>query len=276
MSNWQQELTEQGYCVIKVLSEKEVEYGKSLFQNWWNSNNIGKRPLSSHGVIKHYNVGHTAFAWWCRTRPSIQKIFKQIWQTEDLIVSYDGACYYPSGLKRKTVNWLHVDQEPNDSSFKCVQGFVCFTENQKSTLMVVPKSHLEHKSYMKTHNLTHNKAWQKVDVPLERAIHVKVKPGDLVLWDSRVFHQNSYSPEERLVQYVCYLPRSLANSANLKKREKYFNEKRTTSHWPTPVRVNGLQPQIFGKKELLIDYSSLINTDKEIFKELSQEIKCLV
>ena len=27
MSNWQQELTEQGYCVIKVLSEKEVEYG---------------------------------------------------------------------------------------------------------------------------------------------------------------------------------------------------------------------------------------------------------
>ena len=43
----------------------------------------------------------------------------------------------------------------------------------------------------------------------------------------------------------------------LEKRQKYFIEKRTTSHWAYPVKVNGLQPQTYGKKELLIDYSKL-------------------
>jgi hypothetical protein len=274
--NWQQQLKEQGYCVVSVLSQSEVEYGKSLFKNWWGSNNMDKRSLVAHGIIKHYNIGHTSFAWWCRTRPSIQQVFKKIWNTEELIVSYDGACYFPPGTTRKNTNWLHVDQEPSDSSFKCVQGFVCFTENEKSTLMVVPGSHLEHETYMKSKGLTHSKAWQKVDVPLTRAIHITTKPGDLVLWDSRVFHQNFYSQEERLVQYVCYLPRSIATKADLKKRQKYFSEMRTTSHWPAPVRVNSLQPQVFGKKELLIDYTTLINTDQEIFENLSQDIQLLL
>jgi len=41
------------------------------------------------------------------------------------------------------------------------------------------------------------------------------------------------------------------------KRMKYFNEKRTTSHWPVPINVNGKQPQTYGDKSKLIDYSKL-------------------
>ena len=45
----------------------------------------------------------------------------------------------------------------------------------------------------------------------------------------------------------------------VKKRRKYFNEKRTTSHWAYPIKVNSLQPRTYGNKDLLIDYSKLPN-----------------
>ena len=43
------------------------------------------------------------------------------------------------------------------------------------------------------------------------------------------------------------------------KRLKYFNEQRTTSHWPYPLKVNGLQPQTYGDTRRIIDYSSIPN-----------------
>lgn len=270
------ELKEKGYQVISgVLSDEEIEIGKGYFFNWYNLQNIGKIP---HGIFKHHRVGHTAFAWYTRTRPKVQEIFRQLWETNDLIVSFDGSCYFPQGENRRDTWWFHTDQAPNDSEFKCVQGFVSFTDNQTSTLKVIPGSHLEHYNYMKSHNLNHSKNWQKIekDITLEQKV-LSVKKGDLVLWDSRTFHQNQYGKgEERLVQYVCYLPRSRANEKNIKKRKMYFEEKRTTSHWPTPIRVNSLQPQVFGDSSKLIDYDSLQECNQDFFKNNYNEIIKLV
>ena len=47
----------------------------------------------------------------------------------------------------------------------------------------------------------------------------------------------------------------------IEKRKKYFNERRTTSHWPYPLKVNSLQPQTYGDKTRLIDYSKLKKPD---------------
>ena len=100
---------------------------------------------------------------------------------------------------------------------------------------------------------------------------LNIPAGSLVLWDSRTFHQNQYGlpGEERIVQYVCYLPKSHAknNDAMKKKRIKYFNEKRTTSHWPTPINVNGKQPQTYGDKSRLIDYSKLVSPNLDYIKD---------
>ena len=41
----------------------------------------------------------------------------------------------------------------------------------------------------------------------------------------------------------------------LEKRQKYFTDKRTTSHWAYPVKVNGQQPQNYGDAKLKINYS---------------------
>ena len=43
-----------------------------------------------------------------------------------------------------------------------------------------------------------------------------------------------------------------------KKREKYFMERRMTSHWPYPIKVNSLQPRTYGDDSKNIDYSTLI------------------
>ena len=46
-----------------------------------------------------------------------------------------------------------------------------------------------------------------------------------------------------------------------RKRVKYFNDRRTTSHWPCPINVNGEQPQTYGDKSRLIDYSKVVKYD---------------
>ena len=81
--------------------------------------------------------------------------------------------------------------------------------------------------------------------------------------------------EERIVQYVCYLPRDHEKNtpAMQRKRQKYFEERRTTSHWPAPIHVNGKQPRNYGNKNLAIDYSTLIAPD---LSELEDEIKKLL
>ena len=48
---------------------------------------------------------------------------------------------------------------------------------------------------------------------------------------------------------------------NEKKRKKYFEERRTTSHWPCPIKVNGKQGRNFGNERLRINYENLRKPD---------------
>ena len=58
-----------------------------------------------------------------------------------------------------------------------------------------------------------------------------------------------------------------------KKRQKYLEQRRTTSHWPAPIQVNGLQPQVYGDKSRLINYSQLPISD---LSDLSEAIQNLI
>ena len=46
-----------------------------------------------------------------------------------------------------------------------------------------------------------------------------------------------------------------------KKRLKYLEDQRTTSHWAYPIKVNGLQPRLYGNTDMIIDYDKLEKTD---------------
>jgi hypothetical protein len=58
-----------------------------------------------------------------------------------------------------------------------------------------------------------------------------------------------------------------------KKRLKYFEEQRTTSHWAYPIKVNGIQPQLYGNMEDKIDYDKIEKTD---LSDLTEEIMKII
>lgn len=279
-----EDLRTNGYVVIEnVLSPEEVEEAKTSYYEWLDSHpqiKLIHPKISPHGIFKHLQAGHQRHAWFIRTRKNVQDVFKNIWNTDELVVSYDGSCWISADTKKRDNIWTHTDQAPSKKGFRCYQAFVSLTDNVERSLVVYEGSHLLHEEYAKEKNLTGTKDWELIDTDyLDRIKETKrilpVKAGSLVIWDSRTFHQNQYGTkkEERIVQYVSFLPRSGLTSKIQEKRRKYFEEKRTTSHWAYPLKVNGLQPQRYGNQNLLIDYSQLREPDLE---DLMPEILKLV
>lgn len=265
------DLQQNGYAIVQnVLSPEEVETAKSMFHSWRQKTVPNFNP--PHGIYKYHEVGHQQHAWYIRTNPKVQSVFKSIWDTDELITSFDGSCYIAPECSRKDKHWIHTDQAPDSIGLKCIQGFVSLTDNKERTFVVYEKSHLYHHSYFIEKGIQSKTNWHVIDSQTienmkdqKRVLHVPA--GSLVLWDSRSFHANQYgssdSKEERIVQYICFLPRNHPhNTNNIKnKRLRYFIEKRTTSHWPAPIYVNSKQPQLFGDTSKRIDYSLLPQPD---------------
>ena len=265
------ELGEKGYCVIEnILTAEEVETAIEYFREWFSSHLQIEglhSKISPHGIIKFHEVGQQRHAWYIRTRENVQNVFKEIWKTDEVVVSFDGCCYIPAECKKKDSTWTHTDQAPTKKGLKCIQGFVALTNNSERTLVVYEGSHKLHEEYATEYNLTSTKDWLLIeqnylDKISDKRKVLNIKAGSLVLWDSRTFHQNQYgnneTKEERIVQYVSYLPRCNLSKKMLEKRQKYFVDKRTTSHWAYPVKVNGKQPQNYGDNRLIINYSELV------------------
>jgi len=269
------DLKKNGYVVIpNVISDEEVTIAKELFYKWKNTivnHDKIHSLIDPHGIYKFHQVGHQQHAWYLRTRKNIINIFKKLWNTDDLIVSFDGSCYIPKEFSKKDNIWTHTDQAADSKGLQCYQSFISLTKNSERTIVLYKTSHLLHEEYFKEKNITSSKNWNLIDQTyLEKIKYAKrvlnVNPGDLVIWDSRTFHQNQYgksNTEERIVQYLCYLPKSHNKNtkSQILKRRKYFQELRTTSHWPCPLNVNSLQPQTYGDNSRLINYELLIKPD---------------
>ena len=283
MSSYKEELAElgeKGYCIIEnILNDEEVSKSLEYFREWFSSHPQIEglhNKISPHGIIKFHEVGQQKHAWYIRTRENVVNVFKNIWQTEEVVVSFDGCCYIPPDCKKKDAIWTHTDQAPSKKGLKCIQGFVALTDNKERTLIVYEGSHKLHEEYAKEYNLTSTKDWLLIEHKYLEKISDKkrvlnIKAGSLVLWDSRTFHQNQYgnneSKEERIVQYVSYLPRCNLSKKMLEKRQKYFTDRRTTSHWAYPVKVNGQQPQNYGDNRLKINYDELVKPKLDDFLE---------
>lgn len=278
-----QDLKEKGYAVIPdVLNDEEVQQAIDYFYTWLNSDQQIQNHNSPHGVMQFWEVAHQQHAWYIRTRLGVLNFFKTFWNTEELVVSFDGTNHMPENLKKKDTSWEHVDQSYSDSSFKCLQAYVSLTTNTHRTFVVYEGSHKLHAEYAIEKNLTSNKKnWIKIEKDYldkikesKRILHVKA--GSLVLWDSRTIHCNCYGtvPEERIVQYVSYLPRNNKKLTKKmqEKRQKYFLERRTTSHWAYPVKVNSLQPDRRDKSLPPIDYSVLQPPDLSAMMDEIQKL----
>lgn len=269
------ELEENGYCVVpNVYNSEEIEEYKSEFFNWYkNTENVEELHTIIHGngIFKYFEIGHQRFAWMARTNSKIVNIFKGLWNSDELVTSFDGCCYYSSDFEGKHNYWTHTDQSSRKKGLHCYQSFLSLTNNRQRTLIVYKGSHLLHEHYFTTLNIDEPYDWSILDENYvsnleDKKVYVNVKAGDLVLWDSRTFHQNtcgnSNCNEERLVQYLCYLPKNhIKNNKKQKNlRRECYEERYTTSHWPYPISIVPLQPRYNyynSHNNIIIDYTNL-------------------
>lgn len=275
-----------GYTIINnVYNQSEIEeYWKEF--NLWHSKIPELHELHDiidfNGIYKHHQVGHQRFAWLARTNPKILNIFKQLWNSDELVCSFDGCCYYSPIYEGSPHYWTHTDQSSRKKGVCCYQSFLSLTNNSERTLLLYNGSHLLHEDYFITMEIDEPKDWnildQKYIQQLKKdKIYLNVKKGDLVIWDSRTFHQNTCGNlncnEERLVQYLCYLPKNNEknDSKQQKQRRKFYENLRTTSHWPYPMNPVPEQPNTynyyFPDEKIFIDYDSLPKPELDDLKE---------
>ena len=287
------ELKDKGYTIIPNV------YNNEEINTYWDEFNLWRQKVQDldylhniidfNGIFKHHQVGHQRFAWLARTNQKILKIFKKIWNTDELVCSFDGCCYYPSDYIGMPSYWTHSDQSSLKKGVHCYQSFLSLTNNKERTLIIYENTHNYHEEYFEIMGIEEPKDWNIIDqnylmrCHYDKEVILDVKQGDLVIWDSRTFHQNTCGPiesnEERLVQYLCYLPKNNIKNTEKeqKQRQKFFDKKRTTSHWPYPMNPVPEQPNFYNyyypDQPIYIDYNSL---PPPVLDDLLPEIKKLL
>ena len=104
------ELETNGYVVCpNVLNKREIKEITEEFKKWQKTvpnHDKHHNNCDPHGLYKFHEAGHQRHAWIIRTHPVVQSYFKHLWNTDELIVSFDGSCYIPKELKKKTTYGL--------------------------------------------------------------------------------------------------------------------------------------------------------------------------
>ena len=245
-------LDELGFVVLaNALSAQEAEYALSLLWDYLEELGTGidrtdvstwdddRWPTAVHGaILPSYGVGHSEAQWYIRDIPKVKQAFAQVWDTNDLLVSFDGVTiwrpwtYQRSWRTNEGNSWLHIDQHPIGRPGKhCVQGLVNLLPTSESTggNVVVPGSHkrfaqIPHEyeeRLSRIHPSVDHFRFPNDDPALKDAkpIMAEMAAGDLLLWDSRTIHcsapglKDPESPSEllRAASLVCMMPRSKSN-----------------------------------------------------------------
>jgi len=203
----------------------------------WNRENV---PYRDRGLLRRW-IGHSDFVW--KTRIACIPIFEKIWGTKDLLTSFDGGAFMKSlryGKEYKTKHWMHCDQGRDITHFACVQGVVNLFENGPLDGGTILVSGAQHKfvEYINKHPVDGIGRLFPIDPfdPILKDCQIVkpcLKPGEILLFDSRVFHCNTNpkSNNPRMCIYVSMMPRQYCGQEDLNKRIKAFEEGRTTCHW---------------------------------------------
>ena len=270
--NWRQHLVEHGWATVKIPNFDSVAAVQGFLQmlhkfcpsfdpnntNTWYPDNM---PPNFRGVFTHY-VGHEEWIW--KVREACYPIFSQIWQTNDLLTSFDGCCLL-HGTYNNHKNWLHCDQGRLYRNMCCIQGLVNLLDNgpHDGGLVLIPKSRDYFSEYLDDHMEQGWDGFYPIDYDDHRVKQSKVvkvcgNAGEIFLWDSRIFHCNVPPVNHnsvRMCTYVCMLPTVNATPDIIQKRIKFYEEGRMTSHWPYGefFRDNGKHPHNRGKQVIKIE-----------------------
>lgn len=275
-----QELENNGYTVVEnVLTSQKCEQYINRFWDWlhnlntgidrnnpltWKTMPDGGWPLNIRGIIKHYRVGQSQFVWDIRCEPNVIQVFKDLWNDDDLLVSFDAVNIMkpPSlgGPTKTKRTWYHTDQGSKKKGRHCIQGFVTLEdiEVNDGALMVIPKTHNYHEEFFQHFGIECKNDWFKLKPEElnwflqkgEEPKKILAPKGSVVLWDSRLIHCNTKPNKEgnrfRYVVYTCMMPRKLCSEKMIQKRINAFENLRMTNHWANDLRLVEKNPQTYG------------------------------
>ena len=221
-------------------------------------------------LFQHWKIGHAQYVWDIRQNLKVIEPFCKLWNKspEELLVSFDGAsfCVPPEITNRgwyRGNTWLHTDQSFLRNDFESVQSWVTTYDvnEDDATLLFLEGSHKLHKKFkdFKKSELSSDDWYKFTPEELDFFIDEGCKQkkilcpkGSQVFWDSRTVHSGTEpvkgrtNPNFRNVIYVCYTPRELCSTINLKKKIKAFEELRLTTHYPHRPKLFPKTPRTYG------------------------------
>lgn len=263
-------MREHGYVVVNILSKTKAHKLKKEFEKWFfslnkyvNTSSWNTMPDQILGIIKSYGIGQAEFMWKLRKNKDVKSIFRYLYDVDidtPLISSYDGVCYHPKELAEKKENinlWTHVDIHPKKHSnpkYQTFQSLINLEDNtheNDGAFSFCPKTHkLTYDFYKDLPHINNNDDFFRVPLHLIKSNNidiysVHVPKGCMVIWDSRTIHCNippnktgKPNIHDRLVAYVCMVPKYMVNKDTLEKLKLWKNTNRTTSHSPINPKVS--------------------------------------
>jgi ectoine hydroxylase-related dioxygenase (phytanoyl-CoA dioxygenase family) len=194
---YKNQLDVDGYVVVKnvVSKERAKQFQDGFFDylehlnphikrtdpKTWRGDNF---PHTNHGLFHHNNVGHIMPLWEARVEPGMLEFYQRFWNCEDLLVSYNGACFLPSHGKgiSGSKEWFHTDQgyelrmnketekvvgkhlnlKDPTHNFMSLQSILNLEDNgsRDGGFYVLPGSHKTHKKfYEETEQVDYQENW---------------------------------------------------------------------------------------------------------------------
>lgn len=265
-------LEEHGYVIFaQTLSEAEAKTALGLLWDYLEGLGTGinrheretwgddRWPTAVHGgILPSYGIGHSAAQWFIRDVPNVKAGFAQIWDDDDLLVSFDGVTlwrpwtYEPSWKTNPGNSWLHIDQHPIGRPGKhCVQGLVNLLPTSPETggNVVIPGSHRLFEKIPEQYAERLARIHPSIDhfrfpnddenLVQNQPIMCHMEAGDMLLWDSRTIHCSAPSlvrPTQddallRAASLVCMMPRSKSNPAVIEQRKAAVDNLTSTTNW---------------------------------------------
>ncbi|KAL4981228.1 hypothetical protein BDW66DRAFT_156296 [Aspergillus desertorum] len=259
--DFRDDLLKNGFAVVKgaVPRDRALKYADEIYDwleefglgfNRHNPSTIHKDRLpdiNEKGMCLGYAISHESFTLAVRQEPGVISAFEKVYDTPDLIVSFDSVNI---GFPNRTdiepnKPWPHQDQDPEKPGFRCLQGLVNLLPNgpDDGGLIVCKGAHLLSEEF---HEVFKDEeriwSWTKEWYGFTEAGLKWLKDKGCEGLANTALQPLLQNQQPRFAVYTCYMPMA-------------FEETKMTTHWPNamhvvdlPVHRNG-EPDPYDRKK---------------------------
>jgi ectoine hydroxylase-related dioxygenase (phytanoyl-CoA dioxygenase family) len=210
-----------------------------------------------------YGIGHSESQWYLRGIPNVKKAFAKVWESDDLLTSFDGVSLWrpwninPDWKTESGQSWFHIDQHPISKPGKqCIQGLVNLLPTSKEIggNVIIPGSHKFFKDLPNEYHERLSKLPLEIDhfrfpnddpkLSSDKAVMCHMEPGDMLLWDSRTIHCSNSGTNLnqetntliRAASLICMMPKHLTSEDVLEQRREAVDKLISTTNWTNSFR----------------------------------------